>query len=62
MLLSRFWYVLLALVTDGAYAIFASTMRRFLDRRWMQGPLPGYASGSVFIGLGLGLAFDNRRG
>ena len=54
-------YVVLALCTDGAYALFASSIRRFLSRKLMLGALPKYASGFVYLGLGLSLALADRR-
>ncbi len=53
-------YVLLALFTDGAYAYLAGGLRRWLGGRVMKGPLPRYASGVVFIGLGVSTAFTDR--
>ena len=54
-------YIALALVTDGAYAILASRLRRVLGSRVVQGPLPRYASGVVYIGLGMSMALTGRR-
>ena len=54
-------YVVLALCTDGAYALFASSIRRFLSRQLMLGALPKYTSGFVYLGLGLSLALAYRR-
>jgi threonine/homoserine/homoserine lactone efflux protein len=53
-------YVLLALFTDGAYAILASRIRGWLGGRVMRSSLPRYASGTAFIGLGVGTAFADR--
>ena len=53
-------YVLLALFTDGAYAVLASRIRDWLGGRVMRGSLPRYASGAVFIGLGVSTAFADR--
>ena len=50
-------YVGLALITDGAYAILASSLRHWFHGRVMQGPLPRYVSGSVYLGLGVNAAF-----
>ena len=52
-------YVTLALITDGAYAVLAGGLRRRLGRV-MAGPLPRYASGFVYIGLGMSTAFTGR--
>jgi threonine/homoserine/homoserine lactone efflux protein len=54
-------YVLLALVTDGGYALLASSLRRWLGGRVMQGPLPQYVSGAMYLGLGVGTALGGRR-
>jgi threonine/homoserine/homoserine lactone efflux protein len=54
-------YVVLALFTDGAYALFASSSRRFLNKQLMLGTLPKYASGFVYIGLGVSLTLADRR-
>lgn len=50
-------YSVLALFTDGSYAMLAGSARRWLsrgspDRRW-----PRYLSGSIYIGLGVSTAF-----
>ena len=54
-------YVALAIVTDGAYALLAARLRRFLGTRVAQGPLPQYASGVVYLGLGVSTALTDRR-
>jgi len=54
-------YVALALVTDSAYALLAGSLRHRLRDRALQGPLPRYISGSVYLGLGLGTALTGRR-
>ena len=56
-------YVALALFTDGAYAMLAGSVRPWLGTRLMlmQGPLPRYASGAVYLGLGMSTAFTGRR-
>lgn len=54
-------YVALALVTDGAYALLAGSLRHWLGGRVMQGPLPRYASGVIYLGLGVGMALTGRR-
>jgi threonine/homoserine/homoserine lactone efflux protein len=53
-------YVALALITDGMYAVAASSVRPWLGRV-MRGPLPQYASGVVYIGLGVTTALGGRR-
>lgn len=54
-------YVSLALVTDGAYALLAGSLRERLDGRVRQGPLPRYASGVLYLGLGVSTALTGRR-
>jgi threonine/homoserine/homoserine lactone efflux protein len=54
-------YVALALVTDGAYAWLAGSARHLLRGRIVQGPLPRYASGAVYLGLGVSTALADRR-
>jgi threonine/homoserine/homoserine lactone efflux protein len=54
-------YVALALCTDGAYALLASRLRHRLGRRVIQGPLLRYASGVVYLGLGVSTALANRK-
>jgi threonine/homoserine/homoserine lactone efflux protein len=49
-------YVLLALCTDGAYALLASRLRGWFRGRLARGPLPRYASGAVYVGLGVSTA------
>ena len=54
-------YVTLALVTDGAYAVLAGRVRRWLGGSVMQGPAPRYASGAVYLGLGVSTALAERQ-
>ena len=54
-------YVALALVTDSTYALLAGSLRHRLRDRALQGPLPRYISGSVYLGLGVGTALTGRR-
>ncbi len=54
-------YVALAICTDGAYALFASSIRRLLNRQLMLGALPKYASGLIYLGMGVSLAFADRK-
>lgn len=54
-------YVLLALTTDGAYAILSGRFGRWIGGRFTAGSLPRYASGAVYIGLGVGTALADRR-
>lgn len=54
-------YVGLALLTDGTYAMIAGHLRHWLGGRVLQGPLPRYASGLLYLGLGIGTAITGRR-
>ncbi len=54
-------YVALALITDGAYALLAGSLRQWLGSRVMQGPLPRYLSGGVYLGLGVKAALAERQ-
>lgn len=54
-------YATLALVTDSAYALLAGSLRRWLGGRVMQGPLPRYTSGGLYLGLGVSAALTGRR-
>jgi threonine/homoserine/homoserine lactone efflux protein len=54
-------YVGLALITDSGYALLSGYLRHWVGGRVMQGPVPRYASGVVYIGLGVGTALTGRR-
>lgn len=54
-------YVCLALFTDGAYALLAGRLRGWLGKRFIRGPAPQYASGVVYLGLGVATALAERR-
>ena len=54
-------YVALALITDGAYAVLAGSLRNWLGGRVTTGPLPRYASGVLYLGLGVSTALTGRR-
>ena len=54
-------YVAMALVTDGMYALLAGTLRHWLGGRVAGGPWPRYASGVLYLGLGVGTAMAGRR-
>jgi threonine/homoserine/homoserine lactone efflux protein len=54
-------YVALALITDSGYALLAGSVRHWFSDRMIQGPLPRYASGAVYLGLGVGTALTGRR-
>ena len=55
-----FWlgllYCALALCTDGAYAVLAGRLQRWMRGPMTRGSLPRYASGAVYIGLGVSTA------
>ena len=53
-------YVGMALITDGLYVLLASGLREWLGGV-VRGPLPQYASGAIYIGLGLGTALSGRK-
>ncbi len=53
-------YVALALFTDSAYAFLAGRVRRWLGGPVIQGRLPQYAGGVVYIGLGVSTALADR--
>ena len=54
-------YIGLALITDSAYALLAGSARRLVSGRVMQGALPRYATGAIYIGLGVTTALSGRR-
>ncbi|NOT09447.1 MAG: LysE family translocator [Gemmatimonadales bacterium] len=54
-------YVVLALLTDSAYALLAGSLRHWLGGRVIQGPLPRYTSGVLYVGLGVSTALTGRR-
>lgn len=53
-------YVALSLVTDGAYAILGARSSNLLKRIRNSGTRLQYASGSVYIGLGIYLLAEDR--
>ncbi|MDA9982857.1 LysE family translocator [Gammaproteobacteria bacterium] len=53
-------YVALALISDGAYALLAGSLRHWFSGRVMQGPLPRYVCGSLYLGLGVNTALADR--
>ncbi len=53
-------YVALALCTDGAYALVSSGLRGAIGGRILNGPAPQYASGVVYLGLGVRTALAER--
>jgi threonine/homoserine/homoserine lactone efflux protein len=54
-------YCLLALCTDGAYALLAGRLRRWIRGPMASGPLPRYASGVVYVGLGISTALVDQQ-
>lgn len=61
LLLLGLLYSGLALLTDGTYALLAGGLRQWIGGRFMQGPIPRYVCGSLYIGLGMYAAFSGRR-
>jgi threonine/homoserine/homoserine lactone efflux protein len=53
-------YCLLALCTDGVYALLAARLRHWVRGPIARGSLPRYASGAVYIGLGVSTAFVDQ--
>jgi threonine/homoserine/homoserine lactone efflux protein len=49
-------YCLLSLCTDGAYALLASRLRNWFQGPLVRGPISRYASGAVYVGLGVSTA------
>ena len=54
-------YVALALVTDSLYVVLAASVRHVMTERMLRGPVPQYASGVIYIGLGVTMALGGRR-
>lgn len=54
-------YCVLALCTDGAYALLAGRLRRWIRGPMASGPLPRYASGVVYVGLGISTALVDQQ-
>ena len=54
-------YVALALVTDGAYALLAASLRQWLSGRVLRSRLPRYLSGGIYLGLGVKAALAERQ-
>ena len=54
-------YVGLALITDSGYALLAGSLRQVLGGRVMESALPRYASGVLYLGLGVSTALTGRR-
>ncbi len=53
-------YCGMALITDAGYALLASQLRRWFGHRFGGSRLPRYASGTCYIGLGVGTALAER--
>ena len=54
-------YVALAICTDGLYAICASSLRSFVNQRFVLGPVPRLTRGFVYLGLGASLALTEQK-
>jgi threonine/homoserine/homoserine lactone efflux protein len=54
-------YVGLALCTDSTYAVLAGRLRTWLGSDVIRGPGPRYASGVVYLGLGVSTALAERK-
>jgi threonine/homoserine/homoserine lactone efflux protein len=53
-------YVGLALVSDSSYALLAGRLRHWMRGRVVGGPAPQYATGAVYLGLGVSTALVER--
>lgn len=53
-------YVVLALITDGAYALLAGGVRHLLSGKLIQSSVPRYLCGWLYIGLGVNAALTGR--
>jgi len=54
-------FVCMALLTDGAYALLASSLRGWLARQPRFWQRQRYVAGSIYLGLGLAAALTGRR-
>lgn len=54
-------YALLALMTDGTYALIAGSTRHWLQRMFSNSPWPQRITGSVYIGLGINTVFISQK-
>jgi threonine/homoserine/homoserine lactone efflux protein len=54
-------YCALAVCTDGAYALLAARLRRWMRGPIARGSLPRYASGAVYIALGVSTALVDQQ-
>jgi threonine/homoserine/homoserine lactone efflux protein len=53
--------VLIAIVTDSAWAAVAGTARQWFSRSARRGEVMAATGGAMMIGLGVGLAVTGRR-
>ena len=53
-------YVVMALVTDGAYALLAGSIGSRFSHQLTRGPVFRYTSGGVYLALGLCMALISR--
>lgn len=60
-MLFGFIYVVLAIITDGAYAFLSGHLGGWFKGHMARGPIPRYAGGAVYIGLGVGTALVDRQ-
>ena len=54
-------YVCLAILSDGAYAVFASSLRNWVGEKLVGSPLPAYITGGIYILLGINAALVGRQ-
>lgn len=54
-------FVIMAFVTDSAYALLAGSLRQRLGEQLVQRPLLRYVRGSIYLGLGVSTALTGRR-
>ncbi len=54
-------YASLALITDGAYALLAGSLRKWITPKTLNGSTLRYVSGTIYLGLGITAALTGRR-
>ena len=54
-------YVALAVVTDGMYAVLAGRIRHWVGGRFARSRWPRYATGTIYLGLGVSTALADRK-
>ena len=54
-------FVMMALITDSAYALLAGSLRQRLGEQLVQKPLLRYMKASLYLGLGVSTALTGRR-